>query len=449
VLAPAGVAHVYAEGVERETVLAALLRDGRPVRSAGPGDQVEVVLPETPFYVEAGGQVSDTGLIVRYAPDAGRGDGQDRLAPAWEIRVDDVRRPVSGLIVHIGEVTAGAPAPGDRAWARVDRERRMDIMRNHTATHLLDTLLRELLGRHVQQAGSVVAPDRLRFDFTHSALLTQHELDALEQAINDAILADHPVRAALTTYKKAVEEGAIALFTEKYGDDVRVIKIGQAEDEFSKELCGGTHVEHTGQIGLFHIVSEESVGAGVRRIEAVTGRAAYDLVRARLKTLEQVSAFLRVPPDQVGRVVRNLHSDLQAAQKEVARLRAELALQHADRLVADARLVDGVAVVSAEVPDAELQTLRDMSDRLRDQLGSAVVVLATAVDGKPQIIAAVTDDLVQRGVHAGQLVKAIARTVGGGGGGKPSLAQAGGRDLDRLPEALAQAPELVAKALGR
>ena len=440
VLPASGVAHIYDEEVERETIVAAFVREGQRVAGVRPGDKVEIVLPETPFYVESGGQVGDTGFIARYA-------SEEDDEPIWEIRVDDVRRPVSGLIVHGGEVTKGTPAVGDPAWAEVDIERRMDIMRNHTATHVLHSELRYILGEHVHQAGSVVAPDRLRFDFTHSSMLTQDDLDAVEQSVNDAILADYPVHVDHANYKDAVAAGAMALFTEKYGDDVRVVKIGWDDEEFSRELCGGTHVQHTGQLGLFHIVSEESVGAGVRRIEAVTGRGAQRLTQERLRLLDQTAAILRVPADQLDRAVRNLYSELQTSQKEVARLRAELAFQQTDDLAEGAELVDGVAVVAAEVSGADIQTLREMSDRLREKLGSAVVVLATAVDDKPQLIVAVTDDLVKRGVHAGELVKAVARTVGGGGGGKPSLAQAGGRDLAKLPAALAQVPELVRKQL--
>ena len=422
-----------------KTELIALFRDGKEVQSAASGDKVEVVLPRTPFYIESGGQVADTGIIARIEPG--------REEPVWEIEVESARRPVPGLIVHLGVVTRGAPSAGDTVLAEVDYERRLDIMRNHTATHLLHSELRYLLGEHVHQRGSVVEPARLRFDFTHSTMLTQDELDAVEQSVNDAILADYPVRTIQTSYRKAVTEGAMALFTEKYGDEVRVVKIGWDDDEFSKELCGGTHVDHTGRIALFHIVSEESVGAGVRRIEAVTGRGAQAFMQERMTLIDQTAAFLRVPPDQLGRAVRDLYVELQSAQKESARLRAELARQQTDRLAQNAVRVSDVAVVSAEVAGADLQTLREMSDWLREELGPSVVVLATAIDGKPQMIAAVTDDLVRRGAHAGDLVKAVAKMVGGGGGGKASLAQAGGRDLARLGDALAQVPDLVARQL--
>jgi alanyl-tRNA synthetase len=438
-LPPTGVVHSYDEKFEVETTLAALLRDGKPAPGVRAGDKVEVVLPETLFYLESGGQVADLGYIGRYV------EGQEE--PIWEIRIDEVRRPVPGLIVHAGEVLVGAPAVGDPAVALVDEERRWDIMRNHTATHLLHSELRYVLGEHVHQAGSVVEPGHLRFDFTHSAMLSQAELDMVEQSVNDAILADYPVLASHASYRAAVADGAMALFTEKYGDDVRVVKVGWEGEEFSKELCGGTHVLRTGQIGFFHIVSEGSVGAGVRRIEAVTGRGAMELVQSRLRLLDHTAAVLRVPPDQLDRAVRNLYAENQTLQKESARLKARLAFQQTERLATEAVNVRGVAVVAAQVEGADVQTLRDMSDWLRNKLGSSVVILATAVEDKPQIIAAVTDDLVKRGLHAGELVKHVARVVGGGGGGKPSLAQAGGRDLSKLPEALAQAPDLVAQVL--
>jgi alanyl-tRNA synthetase len=431
----AGVRHVYADRLEVATVLAALVRDGQSVSDARPGDKVEVVLPETPFYLEAGGQVSDTGVIA-----ASLGGG---ATSQWEIRVHDVGRPVPGLIVHMGEVIGGSPRIGERALARVDTQRRMDIMRNHTATHLLDHELRATLGKHVQQAGSVVAPDRLRFDFTHPNALSRDELDAIERSINALILADQPVRMEQTSYRQALEDGAIALFTEKYGDEVRVIKIGSQGDEFSKELCGGTHVSHTGQIGLFHIESEESVGAGVRRIEAMTGRAAQELVRRRLNLLDRAAALLHVPPDAIDEALHGMGAELLAAQKENARLRTVLAMQEVSDLARAATRIGDIAVVAAEIVDVDAQTLRVMSDHLRDALGSAVVVLATVVDGKPQVIAAVSDDLIERGFHAVALVKRVAAIVGGGGGGKAALAQAGGRDPSRLHEALAAVPDFV------
>jgi alanyl-tRNA synthetase len=255
-------------------------------------------------------------------------------------------------------------------------------------------------------------------------------------------------------YREAIALGAMALFTEKYGDEVRVIKIGPGDGEFSQELCGGTHVTRTGQIGLFQIVSEESVGSGVRRIEALTGRGSERFVRDRTQELGRIAGLLRAPTDQAEHAVRALQSELQSAEREISRLRADIARSQTESLVAGAQRVapasgegPDVAVVAAKVAGADVDTLRDMSDWLRNKLGSSVVVLSTEVDGKPQLIAAVTDDLIKRGVHAGELVKAVAKVVGGGGGGKPALAQAGGRDSGRLPEALALVPGLVAQAL--
>ncbi len=419
------------------TTIVGLVKEGAVVSSAQAGDPVEVVLPVTNFYVESGGQVADTGMIVSVP-------GSE--AP-WEIRIHDVRRPVPGLIVHIGEVIEGVATVGAPALTGVDRSRRMDVRRNHTATHLLDHALREILGKHVQQAGSVVAPDRLRFDFTHSTALTQEQLDAIERSINEAVLLDSPVNANQSSYREAVADGAIALFTEKYGDEVRVVKIGERGEEYSKELCGGTHVDHTGQIGLFRIVSEESVGAGVRRIEAITGRSALEYVQRNLNMLDRIAETLHAPAGEAETVIESLRGELHAAQKENARLRAQMALGQASGLAQGAVQINGIAVVAAQLPDADSDTLREVSDQLRGELGASIVVLATIVGGKPQLIVAATEDAVKQGAHAGELVRAIAKTVGGGGGGKPTLGQAGGRDADKLPQALDRVPDLVRRQL--
>jgi len=285
-----GVTHNPYGELELQGPVLALIRAGERVSSARPGDVVEVVLPATPFYVEAGGQISDTGVI--------EGEG-------WEIRVTDTRRPLPGLILHVGfvvsaqpngEVITGQPHAGDAAWVRVDAERRRDIMRNHTATHLLHRGLRRVLGMHVQQAGSLVAPDRLRFDFTHPATVTQDELKRIVQSVNDDILSDYSLRITHEPYQQALESGVIALFGEKYADVVRAIRIGDPAAPVSQELCGGTHVRATGEIGAFHIISEGSVGAGLRRIEAVTGRGAQQYVAERLGVLQQAAAVLDCPP---------------------------------------------------------------------------------------------------------------------------------------------------------
>ncbi|MCS6843455.1 MAG: alanine--tRNA ligase [Caldilineales bacterium] len=430
------VDHVYLSGGQASSYVAALLVDGKPVDQATAGQAVEVVLPTTPFYVEAGGQVSDTGKIV-----------QEAAQPAWEVEVTDMARPVPGLITHVGVVKHGAVRVGDAARAEVDMERRFDIMRNHTATHILHAELRYILGTHVHQAGSLVAPDRLRFDFTHPTMLREEELRLIEQSVNDAILADYPVRARWSGYREALAEGAMALFSEKYGDVVRVVEIGEPGNVWSKELCGGTHVDSTAQIGIFHIVSEGSVGSNARRIEAVTGRAAYELIQDRLNRLQRAASFLGVPETEVDRKVLGLLDQVSTQQKEIAHLREELARYEFEALKQRVVHVDGVEVLAAQVAAADMNTMRQMTDWFRDQMGSGVVVLGAAIAGKPNFVAAVTPDLVARGLHAGELVKAVAQRVGGSGGGKPTLAQAGGRDLAGMRSALAEVPALVKKQL--
>jgi alanyl-tRNA synthetase len=424
---------------QMESSLVAVVRDGQAVREAREGEQVELVLAATPFYVEAGGQVSDLGSILHY-------DDSDS-PPTWEFRVTDTRMPVPGLIVHMGQMTAGTASQGDSIWTAVDEDRRWDIMRNHTATHLLHRELRHILGEHVQQAGSLVAPDRLRFDFTHPAMATQEELGAIESLVNDAILANYPVQPEFHTYKEAVAAGAMALFGEKYGDQVRVVKIGDAEAPFSQELCGGTHVNYTGDIGFFHIVSEGSVAAGVRRIEAVTGRGAYRLAQERMAVLDETATFLGCAPAEVDQKVLNLVEELQGLEKKVEKLQRELARQDFEGLLGQVQDVNGVSVLSAQVQASDVATLREMSDWFRDRLGSGVIVLGAVLSDKPNFIAAVTPDLVEQGLHAGNLVKAVAKEVGGGGGGRPTMAQAGGRDPSRMTEALSQVPGLVEQSL--
>jgi alanyl-tRNA synthetase len=437
-----------AEGVEHdpygvtrmEVPIVALVRDGRRARAAQPGDEIEVVLPATPFYVEAGGQVSDTGFLT--------GSDTTRQQPAWKIRVMSMRQPVPGLVLHVGQVVEGQPREEDLAWAQIDVDRRMDIMRNHTATHLLHRGLRQVLGNHVQQAGSLVAPDRLRFDFTHDTMLTQEQLDEITHAVNDVILDNYPLHISHESYAQALEEGVVALFGEKYGDVVRVVRIGDADEFLSQELCGGTHVRETGDIGQFHIISESSVGAGLRRIEAVTGRIAERLVSDRLGVLERAAAHLECQPEEVDQKVLALMDQSHTAQREINRLRQELAHRDFEHLMSQIWELDGVAFLAARVKASQIDTLREMTDWFRDRYPSSVIVLGTVIDQRPQLVAAVTPDLVKRGVRANDLIKTAAHVIGGGGGGRPTLAQAGGRDVDRLDEALSGVLGLVQKALG-
>ena len=438
-LSDEGVAHDPYGALEIETEVVALLKDGAPVEQVGEGDRVDVVLPETCFYVEAGGQVSDTGVIT--AP-TGNGRG-----PSWRVKVTEMRQPVPGLIVHEGQVERGTPQVGDRARAAVDRRRRMDIARNHTATHLLQRALRHVLGDHVQQAGSLVAPDRLRFDFTHPTMLTPEELEAITREVNEAILSNHPVDSSEQPYRQAVEDGVIALFGEKYGDVVRVLRVGELEEPFSRELCGGTHVNETGAIGTFHFVSQESVGAGVRRVEAVTGHGAIDFVEGQLRLLERVAGQLGVPPGDLEGRVEHLQEELDAARKEIHRLEQRLAWQAFESLLDDVENVNGVSLVAARVDAPTMDALREMTDWFRDRLDSGVFVLGAVLDGRPALVASVTPDVVEQGGDAVGIVRRLGRVVGGGGGGRPTMAQAGGSDPDRLNEALAQAPRILEEQL--
>ncbi|MFQ5612110.1 MAG: alanine--tRNA ligase [Anaerolineae bacterium] len=434
-----GVAYDPYSGAEMETTLIAALRDGAAVDSAGEGQQVELVLAATNFYVESGGQISDTGRIVSGHPGNG--------ASAWEFEVEDTRRPVQGLVVHYGRVRRGAARVGDGVRALPDRDRRWSIMRNHTATHLLHAALRQVLGEHVAQAGSLVAPDRLRFDFSHPQMVEAEQLGQIERQVNEAILAGYPVQASYRNYRQAVAAGAIALFGEKYGDTVRVLKIGDDSHRVSMELCGGTHVQNTSQIGFFHIVSEGSVAAGVRRIEAVTGRGAYELVQRRLGALYGAAARLGVAPEEVEPKVLAVQSQVQALEKQNKEYQRRLARMQMEGLLGQTRRVDGVPVLAARVDSPDAALLREMSDWFRDRLGSGVVVLGAVINDKPSFVAAVTPDLIEKGLHAGKLVKGVAQVVGGGGGGRPNLAQAGGKDAGRLAEALARVDTLVGELL--
>ncbi|MCG3208718.1 MAG: Alanine--tRNA ligase [Anaerolineae bacterium] len=436
-LPASGVAYNPYNDTQLPATVAAIVRDGQPVDSAGEGQHVELVLSATPFYVESGGQVSDTGVI--------EGDG-------WALDVSAVAKPVNGLIVHEGLVTRGHINVGEAATAAVDSDRRWNIMRNHTATHVLHRELRRALGGHVAQAGSLVAPDRLRFDFSHPQKLSDAELSRIEAAVNKAILADLPVSDSQKQYtelRDAIAAGEImALFGEKYGDTVRVVQIGgNGSPAYSRELCGGTHVERTSQIGSLHIVSEGSAAAGVRRIEAVTGEVVQQLVQNRLETLEQTAALLGVKPEEVYERAVSLAALAQERDKKIKELERKLVRAEFEQMLGQAKVVNGVNVVALQVDAPDASMLRELSDWFRDRLNSVVVVLATVTDDKPKIIATVTDDLVGRGLHAGKLVKEVAGVVGGGGGGKPTMAEAGGRDAGKLPEALAKVEALVAAAV--
>ena len=412
--------------LKHKSVIICLSVDNKSTDIIQEGQEASLILEATPFYGEMGGQVGDTGQI---------------RSPSGNFLVTNTVRVPPDIVVHQGYVTEGSLAVGDEVMAEVDVERRLDIARNHTATHLLQSALRQVLGEHVQQRGSLVAPDRLRFDFSHLTGPTREEIEEVQRIVNEKIRHNLIVCDEDILYKKAIEEGAIALFDEKYGDVVRVVKIGEAI--ISSELCGGTHVASTGEIGFFQIVGESSIGAGLRRIEAVTGRGAEAFVGEHLADLQKTAEYLDAELDTVLDKAYSLVIERDKERKRVQALERELAKKIAESLLSQAEVINGVTVLAARVPSLRMQSLREMSDLLRDRLKSAVVVLGTVYEDKPAFLAAVTPDLVARGYDAGEIVKQVAKVTGGSGGGKARLAQAGGKDKRKLDEALKLVRSLI------
>lgn len=407
----------------------ALLRDGVGVDAAEPGEAVEVVLDRTPFYAEAGGQVGDTGWL--------------RSSTA-RFQVLDTQRPAGQVVVHRGVVREGTLRVGDRVRAEVDAARRRETMRHHTATHLLHKALREVLGEHARQAGSLVAPDRLRFDFLHLQPLTPDQLRAVEERVNEKVLEAIPVRVDFLPYEEALRRGAMALFEEKYGDVVRVVSVG----DYSRELCGGTHLRNTSEVGLFRILQETGVASGVRRIEAVAGWAAYRWACRQAELLQTTAQKLRAPSEEVPARVERLLQQLRDLERQLATLQQGLGAAELERALEGAREVCGVRVVSARFDGLREQALRALGDQLRDRLRSGAVVLGSALDGRVTLVAMVTRDLTHR-LKAHELIQPVAELVEGRGGGRPELAQAGGKNPDRLDEALERVPEFVQRLLER
>ncbi len=411
-----------------------IMRDGSTVNEAHQGDAVEVVLSQTTFYAESGGQVGDTGVLT---------------GPRGVVQVTDTQKALGGTVVHLGTVREGVLQIGEKVQASVDVERRLDIARNHTATHLFHKALQGTLGEHATQHGSLVAPERLRFDFSHLQGVTAEELRRIESQVNSAVRADLPVDTAVLPYAKAIQNGATALFGEKYGETVRMVTVGQEDQPssgagyFSRELCGGTHLHRTGQIGYLKITSEGSIGAGLRRIEAVTGRGAEEYLNRRLGLLTAVSEVLQATPEAVVTKAQALEANLAATHRESERLQRELAKQHLDALAAPVREIRGVRVVAARVEASGFEALREQSDWLRDRLGSAIIVLGALASEKPAFVVVVTPDLVAKGYKAGDIVRKVAAATGGSGGGRPELAQAGGKDASKLDEALALVAGMV------
>ncbi len=409
------------ETLKEEAEVVEIISNGRFTDELGEGQEGMIVLDRTPFYGESGGQVGDTGVI--------HSEGAHLI-------VTDTKKPLQGLHIHIVKVKRGTVRRGERVTAMVDEERRLSIMRNHTATHLLHKALRMVLGEHVKQSGSLVAPDRLRFDFTHYTATTPEEIDEIEEVVNTKILEDLPVKTEVMGIDDAIRSGAVALFDEKYGEKVRVVSAGG----FSRELCGGTHCSATGQIGSFVILSESSVASGIRRIEALTGMNAFRYLKEQKRSIEMIKNILKTdrPVERTERLIR----ELKEKEKEIERLKTGASTDVISEAIRKARELSGIKIATLRKDGLNQKELRLLSDRLRDRLGSGIIITTSAQNGKAAIVCMVTKDLTDR-FNAGEILKRITSLAGGSGGGRAEMAQGGVKDIEALEEAMKRIEELI------
>jgi alanyl-tRNA synthetase len=414
-----------------ETVVVGLIADDEVVGEVTEGQTVEIVLRETPFYPEGGGQVGDAGEVS---------------APNGELTINDTQTVLPGLIVHFGEVKQGTVRLGETVSGYVHPVRREDTARNHTATHLVHAALRQVLGTHVRQAGSHVAPDRLRFDFTHPKAVDREEMELVQRLVNEKIRANARVQSSEDEYTHAIERGALAFFGDKYEAKVRLVEIANGTT-FSFEVCGGTHVRATGEIGTVYVLTEQSIGSGIRRLEAVSGRNAERTVWDRFGREERVARALETSAGDVEERVRRLMEENDRLRREVESASRANALQSAAGLLDAKQDISGVAVIAARAGASDSDGLREVGDWLRSKLGSGVVVVGAVLNDRPQIVAMVTKDLIERGLDASTIARGAAKVMQGGGGGRPDVAQAGGKLADKLDDALAQVPGLVKSGL--
>ena len=420
--------------LSQKSDVTALLVDGSPTSHVTKGQRVEVVLKETPFYAESGGQVGDTGTIT---------------GPNGLIRIEDTQSPIAGLIIHVGIVEEGDVAVRDSVEAQVDAQRRLDTARNHSSTHLLHAGLRQVLGQHVRQAGSLVAHDRLRFDYSHVSPISKEELLNIQSLVNQKVRDNLQVTTRESSFAKAVQDGALAFFGDRYGDVVRIVEMSSNGDPFSVEVCGGTHIRATGEIGPLFILSDSSIGGGMRRVEAVTGQAAEQLFVDKSSLLDSLAKKLQTPVVDLDKRLDSFVKDNDSLRKRVESLEREGLKAEVHELLPKVQEIDGVKVLVAKTSASSAEAMREMGDLLRDRLGSGVILLAMVEDGRPTLISMVTSDMVSKGLHAGDIVRETAKVLGGGGGGRPEIAQAGGKRTDKLDEALSGVPELVRKGVKR
>ena len=417
----------YSVLAESEARIVAIHVNGKPVESLQAGESGEVFLDKTPFYAETGGQVGDTGIL--------EGDNSEAI-------VHNTYPFLPGYTAHQTKCILGSLPVGGLVNARVDIQRRESVARNHTATHLLHASLRNLIGFHVKQSGSLVAPDRLRFDFSHYAPLSPEEVSEIENMVNSAVMKDSPVTTSVKSINEAISEGAMALFGEKYGQEVRVVSV----DSFSKELCGGTHVHRTGEIGIFKVLSESGIAAGIRRIEAITGDTALQRFREDEQIISSLESISRGMRDDLKRLIEKYQNDIRGLEKEVETLRYRLAKGKIQQMIGSAQIIREVKVLTSVVDDLDKGGLRNLADELKAKLEKGVVVLASSDGDKVTLVAAVTSNLVPK-LNAGKIVKEISSIVGGSGGGRPEMAEAGGKDTSKIGEALNAVRAIVGKAL--
>ncbi|CEQ18611.1 alanine--tRNA ligase [Paraclostridium sordellii] len=414
------------ETLSIESTVKGIAKENELVKSASVGDEVIIVLDKTAFYPEGGGQVGDKGLLVNKNEDV-------------VVEVIDTKKGPNNTIKHICVVKSGMINVGDVVYTKVDKEVRLASARNHSATHILHKVLKEVLGEHVNQAGSLVTPERLRFDVTHFEAISKDELKVIEEKVNDMIFEALDITCENMSMTDAFNKGATALFGEKYGDEVRVVSMG----EYSIELCGGTHLTNTSQIGMFKILSEGGVAAGVRRIEAITGKEVYYFLNNKQNLINEVCTTVKAKEDNLVARVGHLLDETKSLAKELNEVKAKMSLQSADSILDSKVDINGVNIVTSKFEDMDMDTLRNTADTLRDKLSSGVVVLANVAGGKINFVATATKDVVEKGVHAGNIVKEVAQIAGGKGGGRPNMAQAGAPDVNKVDEALNHAKDVL------
>lgn len=415
------------EQLTASSIVVGLITDDEAVNEVKEGQDIEIVTVQTPFYAEGGGQVGDAGEIV---------------SSAGRIEITDTQSVMPGLIVHFGKVTQGTMSMGDAVECYVDPVRREDTARNHTATHMLHAALRQVLGPHVRQAGSYVGPERLRFDFSHVQAVTDDEMWQVQYLVNEKIRYNAHIIRSEDTYRGAIDRGALAFFGDRYGETVRLVEIANGET-FSFEVCGGTHVEHTGEVGSVYILGESSVGAGMRRIEAISGRSAEKLVWDRFAREDRLVRTLQTTQPDLESRIDGMIEELESLRRDKEIAERKLSMQSAEGLLDSKIYVGGIALVATRATANNADSLRDMGDWLRDKLGSGIVVLGSVINDRPTINVCLTQDMVDKGFDARELAKGLGKTIGGGGGGRADMAQAGGRDADRLDEAIGLAAGLV------